>query len=246
MIKATANSGTHGPSARALCLSAALALGIHAFALFLWRPALSNPLVLEVEGDSVEVALVESAPAAAPASEAAVEVTKPEPPPSPITANPPAEPSVAAPVETPVMAVPEPPKARTPAPTPALKTAPKPAASPARAAGSTPPRGSGNRGSGVVGAGSESGAGRPSGKPAFLVRPSAAYPAESRTAGEQGVVILRITVNGEGRPTAVTVSRSSGFPRLDRAAVEGGWRCRVSNAVPGAQFDAPVRFNLRD
>jgi DNA repair protein RecN (Recombination protein N) len=32
----------------------------------------------------------------------------------------------------------------------------------------------------------------------------------------------------------------------DRAAVEGGWRCRVSNAFEGAQFEAPLRFSLKD
>ena len=74
----------------------------------------------------------------------------------------------------------------------------------------------------------------------------AAYPPESRAAGEQGVVILRITVNAQGRPISVQVAQSSGFSRLDRAAVEGGWRCRVSNAMAGAQFEAPVRFNLQN
>ena len=73
-----------------------------------------------------------------------------------------------------------------------------------------------------------------------------AYPPESRAAGEQGVVILRLTVDGSGRPTAVSVAKSSGHPRLDRAAIEAGWRCRVRDAAPGSHLDAPVRFNLRD
>jgi protein TonB len=84
------------------------------------------------------------------------------------------------------------------------------------------------------------------GKPLYLVRPQVNYPSESRVAGEQGVVLLRITVNAGGRPTAVNVATSSGFSRLDRAAVEGGWRCRVSNAFEGAQFEAPLRFSLQD
>jgi len=70
------------------------------------------------------------------------------------------------------------------------------------------------------------------------------YPSESRAANEQGTVVLRITVNGDGRPVTVTVAKSSGFTRLDRAAVEGGWRCRVQNAQAGAQFEAPLRFSL--
>ena len=83
------------------------------------------------------------------------------------------------------------------------------------------------------------------GKPAFITKPSASYPSESRKAGEQGSVMLRITVDSRGRPSDVSVLVSSGFPRLDRAAVEGGWRCRIRNAESGAQFDAPLRFDLR-
>jgi len=83
------------------------------------------------------------------------------------------------------------------------------------------------------------------GKPAFITKPSASYPSDSRKAGEQGSVMLRITVDSRGRPSDVSVLVSSGFPRLDRAAVEGGWRCRIRNAESGAQFDAPLRFDLR-
>ena len=83
------------------------------------------------------------------------------------------------------------------------------------------------------------------GKPAFITKPSASYPSESRKAGEQGSVMLRITVDSRGRPSDVSVLVSSGFPRLDCAAVEGGWRCRIRNAESGAQFDAPLRFDLR-
>jgi protein TonB len=83
------------------------------------------------------------------------------------------------------------------------------------------------------------------GKPAFITKPSAAYPVESRMAGEEGSVTLRITVDSRGRPSDVSVIVSSGFPRLDRAAVEGGRRCRIRNAERGAQFDAPMRFDLR-
>jgi TonB family protein len=56
--------------------------------------------------------------------------------------------------------------------------------------------------------------------------------------------MVKITVNADGRPTAVSLAKSSGFPRLDRAAVESAWRCRVGNATAGAQLTAPIRFNL--
>lgn len=221
-----------------LWLSAALALAVHGGVLLAWKLPTKVPPLIEVEGDSVEVALVEAAPAA-PAPEAV-----PEPPqPEPVLTPPPIEPPPIPPPTPPEMVLPDPPKPAEPQkPAIAPKQAPKPIARPP-----APPRTApGTAGAATAGSGAASGAGKPFGKPAYLVRPAAAYPAESRAAGEQGVVILRVTVNADGRPTAISVARSSGFPRLDRAAVEGGWRCRVSNAAAGAQFDAPVRFNLRD
>ena len=238
MQAAARESRPPAASAAALWLSATLALGVHLGVLILWRIAPNVPPLIEVEGDSMEVALVESAPAA-PAPETAPEPPKPEPPPpvpEPVPAPP--EPQPVAPPKPPEMVLPE--RKATPAPKPS--TAPKPAAKPA--ARVNPSATPGTAAPGTTASGN--GIGRPLGKPVFVVRPAPAYPAESRSAGEQGVVLLRITVNADGRPSAVSVARSSGFPRLDRAAVEGGWRCRVSSAPAGAQFDAPVRFNLRD
>ena len=221
----------HPPSAGAgsFLLSATLAVTLHAALLFAFRLPRAEPMIVEAEGDSVEVALVEAAPPA-PAPE-----SPPPPPPRP-------EPEPIPLPKEPEMTLPEPPK---PAPTPPPKQVPKPVprpSAPARAAStaavgaSTPASAGTNR----------TGAGKVMGKPVYVVRPSPAYPAESRAAGEQGLVVLHIVVDARGRPTAVRVARSSGFPRLDRAAVEGGWRCRVNNAPEGGQFDAPVRFNLRD
>ena len=224
-------------SAATLWLCAALALGVHAGVLFAWRFAPKEPPLIEVEGDSMEVALVEFAPAS-PAPEAVP--APPEQPPPPLPA--PSPPESIPPPKPPEMVLPEPPKA-TPAPKPT--SIPKPAPKPARVVPRANPNVAPNASAPSTG-GAANGAAKAAGKPAFIVRPAAAYPAESRAAGEQGVVVLRITVNAEGRATAVSVARGSGFPRLDRAAVEGGWRARVSNATAGAQFDAPVRFNLRD
>lgn len=82
-------------------------------------------------------------------------------------------------------------------------------------------------------------------RPSFIVKPAANYPLESQAAGEEGTVRLRITVNASGRPIEVRVVGSSGFSRLDRAATEGGWRCRIRNAHAGDQFDAPLRFKMQ-
>ena len=80
----------------------------------------------------------------------------------------------------------------------------------------------------------------------FAKRPSLIYPVESRQAREEGTVVLRITVDSRGRPTNVAIIKGSGFPRLDRAAIEGAWRCRIRNAKAGATLDVPLRFDFEE
>jgi len=246
MIAARA-SRTPSADDSALWPCALLAVALHGALLFAWKYAPEESAAALIEGDSVEVALVESAPAAAaPAAE-------PQPPtPAVVPPEPDPVPPPEPPKKEPEMVLPEPPK-----PTPPPRTAstltpsPKTAAKPATAKGAPSPRVSTSAGT-SAGASASTGAaagGAGTGKSAkvtYFVRPDSAYPPESRAAGEQGVVILRLVVDGSGRPTAVSVARSSGHPRLDRAAVEAGWRCRVRDAVPGSHLDAPVRFNLRD
>jgi len=52
------------------------------------------------------------------------------------------------------------------------------------------------------------------------------YPMESRHKREQGTVILRVLVNATGIPEKIEVEKSSGYPRLDRAAQDAikHWR----------------------
>jgi protein TonB len=47
------------------------------------------------------------------------------------------------------------------------------------------------------------------------------YPPVSRRLGEAGTVVLEALVDPSGRATDVKVVQSSGFPRLDQAAVDG-------------------------
>lgn len=49
--------------------------------------------------------------------------------------------------------------------------------------------------------------------------PSPEYPAVSRRLGEEGRVILRVRVLASGEPGEVRLHKSSGFDRLDAAAV---------------------------
>ncbi|MEJ7927411.1 energy transducer TonB [Sphingobium sp. AN641] len=52
------------------------------------------------------------------------------------------------------------------------------------------------------------------------------YPIESRRKREQGTVILSLTLGLDGRVASISITRSSGFPRLDDAARDAvrGWR----------------------
>lgn len=64
------------------------------------------------------------------------------------------------------------------------------------------------------------------------------YPPSSRRAGEAGTVILEVYVNANGRAEDVRVKKSSGFPKLDDAAmreVRRSWRL-----VPGTEDGKPV------
>lgn len=58
-------------------------------------------------------------------------------------------------------------------------------------------------------------------------RRAPAYPPMSRRLGESGKVVLRVTLNAQGLVARATVSQSSGFNRLDEAALAAvrEWRC---------------------
>ena len=66
------------------------------------------------------------------------------------------------------------------------------------------------------------------------------YPPSSRRAGEAGTVILEVLVLENGRVGDARVKQSSGFPRLDEAAVrevKRSWRL-----VPGTENGKPVQM----
>lgn len=73
---------------------------------------------------------------------------------------------------------------------------------------------------------------------AYLDNPAPTYPASSKRLGEAGTVLLRVTVDENGRPESVKVATSSGFERLDRAAVDAVRRWKF---VPARQGDRPVK-----
>jgi protein TonB len=71
----------------------------------------------------------------------------------------------------------------------------------------------------------------------YLSNPSPEYPALSRRLGEEGQVVLRVRVSAEGLPVRVEVKRSSGFKRLDEAAVGAVKRWKF---VPARRSETPV------
>jgi len=84
---------------------------------------------------------------------------------------------------------------------------------------------------------------------AYLNNPAPAYPPLARRAKEQGRVVLRVLVSASGAAQDVEVRTSSGYERLDRAAVEAVRRWRFAPARRGAQTVAawalvPILFQL--
>jgi protein TonB len=60
-----------------------------------------------------------------------------------------------------------------------------------------------------------------------------AYPPAARRAGEEGTVRLKVLVDEKGRPKDVAVATSSGFARLDQAAMEAVRKWRFVAATDG-------------
>jgi protein TonB len=84
----------------------------------------------------------------------------------------------------------------------------------------------------------------------YVVAPAPAYPAASRRNQERGTVMLRVQVLANETVGFVDVKTSSGFPRLDAAAVEAVKRARFSAAKTqsGKGVDSvlvvPITFKL--
>lgn len=81
------------------------------------------------------------------------------------------------------------------------------------------------------------------------IRPN--YPIGARRRGEEGTVILDVTVAADGRAERITLVSSSGFPELDRAAERAAEQARFKPATRGRQpFASAARltliFRLRD
>lgn len=89
----------------------------------------------------------------------------------------------------------------------------------------------------------------PSSDADYLNNPAPVYPGMSRRMSEQGTVLLRVFINTEGRAEKAEIRTSSGYSRLDEAALSTaqGWRYVPGKraGVPEAMwFNVPIRFVL--
>ena len=64
------------------------------------------------------------------------------------------------------------------------------------------------------------------------------YPRVSRKRGERGKVLVRVFINRDGSSEKVEIEQSSGFNRLDKAAMDSAKKCRF---VPAKRNGKPVK-----
>jgi len=75
----------------------------------------------------------------------------------------------------------------------------------------------------------------------LAAEPLPRYPRGSRRRGEEGIVSIKVWIDEKGNPQKVEVIKSSGFPSLDRAAVEA---LRKGSFVPAMKNNKPVDSTL--
>ena len=77
-------------------------------------------------------------------------------------------------------------------------------------------------------------------------RPAPPYPMESLKRKEQGTVVLHLEVDNTGRITLGEIKESSGFSRLDRAALDYVLKHWLINPGRGKQvYEAPIVFEIK-
>lgn len=83
----------------------------------------------------------------------------------------------------------------------------------------------------------------------YLHNPTPEYPPLARRRGEQGRVVLHVTVSESGAVAAINISQSSGFALLDQSALTAvrGWRfvpATFNNHPTVGEVAVPIRFTL--
>ena len=83
----------------------------------------------------------------------------------------------------------------------------------------------------------------------YLKNPPPVYPHASHRSGEEGRVVLRVFVSEQGAPAKIEMRTSSGYARLDEAAMAtvAQWKfipARRGDAPVGAWVLVPISFSL--
>ena len=89
----------------------------------------------------------------------------------------------------------------------------------------------------------------PSSDAEYLQNPEPKYPENSQRLNEQGTSTIRVLIGADGLPQKAEIGKSSGFDRLDRAALATVLRWRFvpgkRNGVPEAMwFSVPIVWKL--
>lgn len=84
---------------------------------------------------------------------------------------------------------------------------------------------------------------------AYLQNPAPKYPPLSRRMNEQGLVLLSVWVNTSGKADKVVIKKSSGFSRLDSAAIDTvqNWRfvpAKQGSQILASEVQVPINFIL--
>ncbi|MEK7323264.1 MAG: energy transducer TonB [Pseudomonadota bacterium] len=85
---------------------------------------------------------------------------------------------------------------------------------------------------------------------AYRNNPLPPYPLVAKRRGLEGVVVLAVSLNINGRPVHVAVKRSSGHGSLDETAVQSvrSWQfepARRGGQAVAAEVEVPLRFALK-
>ena len=83
----------------------------------------------------------------------------------------------------------------------------------------------------------------------YLYKPDPPYPRLANRMNQQGTSLIQADVASDGAVDNVRLHRSSGYPRLDNAALKAvaGWRfnpARCGNTAKASQVIVPVEFKL--
>ena len=79
-------------------------------------------------------------------------------------------------------------------------------------------------------------------KASILSLPEPLYPVLSRKRGEEGRVILEITISAQGAVRSAQVNRSSSYKRLDRAALAA---IKKATFAPAIEYGTPVESTMK-